>query len=141
MIRSQRSGFTIIEVVIAIAIFMFGISALLGLFHVGGNFEQQARVNAELAPAIEPLISDIQRTAFSYDYSTNQYRLKTFVDEVVPLAPAYKYELWVEPITSNANMRRAQLRFYKKSPERVLSRVSFVLLRQVPISIQMQNND
>jgi hypothetical protein len=41
-------------------------------------------------------------------------------------------------VGSNPDMRRAELRFYKKSPERVLSRVSFVLLRQVPISIQLQ---
>lgn len=138
MNSSAKSGFTILEVIIAIAIFMFGITALLGLFHVGGNFEQQARVNAELAPAIEPLITDIQATAFSYDPKTNSYKLKTFVGEEVPLAPAYKYELRVDPAGSNPNMRRAELRFYKKSPERVLSRVSFVLLRQVPISTQLQ---
>jgi|GEM_PF-868994 prepilin-type N-terminal cleavage/methylation domain-containing protein len=138
MIRSSRSGFTIIEVIVAIAIFMFGITALLGLFHVGGNFEQQARINAELAPAIEPLIADMQRSAFSYNYKTNTYTLNTFVDQVVPMAPAYKYELWVEPSDGNPNYRRAQLRFYKKSPERVLSRVSFVLPRYVPISIQLQ---
>ena len=137
----SNSGFTIIEVLVAITIFMFGISALLGLFHVGGNFEQQARVNAELAPAIEPLIADIKRSAFEYDYSTNSYRLNSFVDLPVPMAPAYKYELWVEPNPSDANMQRAQLRFYKKSPDRVLSRVSFMLLRQVPISIQLQAND
>ena len=71
MRRSTQSGFTIIEVIVAIAIFMFGITALLGLFHVGGNFEQQARVNAELAPAIEPLVAEIQRKAFSYDSKTS----------------------------------------------------------------------
>ena len=124
--------------IVAIAIFMFGITALLGLFHVGGNFEQQARINAELAPAIEPLIADMQRSAFSYNYKTNTYTLNTFVDQVVPMAPAYKNELWVESSDGNPNYRRAQLRFYKKSPERVLSRVSFVLPRYVPISIQLQ---
>lgn len=138
MKRSAQSGFTIIEVIIAIAIFMFGITALLGLFHVGGNFEQQARVNAELAPAIEPLVAEIQRKAFSYDSETSTYTLNTFVDQVVPLAPAYKYELWVEPPSGNPEFRRAQLRFYKKSPERVLSRVSLVITRHVPISIQLQ---
>jgi len=40
MRRSTQSGFTIIEVIVAIAIFMFGITALLGLFHVGGNFDK-----------------------------------------------------------------------------------------------------
>ena len=138
MRRSAQSGFTIIEVIIAIAIFMFGITALLGLFHVGGNFEQQARVNAELAPAIEPLVAEIQRKAFSYDSKTSTYTLNTFVDQVVPLAPAYKYELWVEPPSGNPEFQRAQLRFYKKSPERVLSRVSLVITRHVPISIQLQ---
>ncbi|MBC8370178.1 MAG: prepilin-type N-terminal cleavage/methylation domain-containing protein [Planctomycetes bacterium] len=138
MSNPSKSGFTIIEVLVAISIFMFGISALLGLFHVGGNFEQQARVNAELAPAIEPLINDLQRTAFTYDALTNSYQLMQFVGEQVPLAPAYKYDLFVEPISGRSNMRNAQLRFYKKSPERVLSRVSFVLLRQVPISLQLQ---
>ena len=137
----NKNGFTIIEVIVAIAIFMFGISALLGLFHVGGNFEQKARVHSELTPAIEPLVEYIQENAFRYDALSNAYQLNTFIDQPVPGSPNYKYELWVEPSSNNSDVFRAQLRFYRKSPDKVVVRVPFVLLRQVPIISQVTSND
>ena len=47
--RSTRAaGFTLIEILVAMAIFLFGVSAVLGLFQVGGGYEQEARARAEL---------------------------------------------------------------------------------------------
>ena len=136
-----QNGFTIIEVIVAIAIFMFGISALLGLFHVGGNFEQKARVHSELTPAIEPLIEYLQDNAFRYDALSDTYQLNTFIDQPVPGTSNYKYELWAVPSSNDPNVFQGQLRFYRKSPDKVVVRVPFVLLRQVPIISQVTSND
>ena len=65
MIRARRrAGFTIVEVLLAMGLFLFGISALLGMFQIGGGFEGSARTHAELAPAIEPLIEQIREEAW-----------------------------------------------------------------------------
>lgn len=131
--KNSALGFTILEVIIAIAIFMFGITAILGLFQVGGNLEQSARVRAELAPAIEPLIAELRRDAWLLDASGAPTGLREYVGTEVPGASGYRFDLIVRPPGENPALRRAELRFYRKSPERVLSRVSFMLERDVPI--------
>ncbi|MCP4092495.1 MAG: hypothetical protein GY747_03515 [Planctomycetes bacterium] len=131
--KRKASGFTILEVIIAIAIFMFGITAILGLFQVGGNLEQSARVRAELAPAIEPLIAELRRDAWLLDESGAPTGLRTYTGTEVPGASGYRFDLIVRPPGDNPALRRAELRFYRKSPERVLTRVSFMLERDVPI--------
>ena len=128
-----RNGFTILEVVIAIGIFMFGITAILGLFQVGGNLEQSARVRAELAPAIEPLIAELRRDAWLIDAAGEPTGLREYIGTIVPGASGYRFDLVVRPPGDNPALRRAELRFYRKSAQRVLTRVSFMLERNVPI--------
>ncbi len=130
--KYQRHGFTIIEVVIAIGIFMFGITAILGLFQVGGNLEQSARVHAELAPAIEPLIAELRRDAWLVDASGTPTGLREYVGAEVSGAPGYRFDLIVRPAGENPALRRAELRFYRTSPQRILTRVSFMLERAIP---------
>ena len=131
--NSKHRGFTILEVVIAMGIFMFGISAILGLFQVGGSFEQNARVRAELAPAIEPLIAQIRRDAWLLDATGEPTALRSYVGAEVPGAAGYRFDLIVRDPGVNPALRRAELRFYRKSPQRVLTRVSFMLERAIPI--------
>lgn len=131
---NQRQGFTLIEVVIAIAIFMFGITALLGLFQVGGNLEQSARVHAELAPSVEPLVEYVRQNAWIIDDKGKVSGLREMKGEAVPGASSYRYDLIVRKAGDNPALRRAELRFYRKSPDRVLSRVTFLLEEEVPIA-------
>jgi hypothetical protein len=131
--KPTRNGFTILEVVIAIGIFMFGITAILGLFQVGGNLEQSARVRAELAPAIEPLIAELRREAWLTNAVGEPTGLREYIGTDVPGVPGYRYDLIVRPPGDNPALRRAELRFYRKSAQRVLTRVSFMLERDVPI--------
>ena len=127
-------GFTLIEVVIAIAIFMFGITAILGMFQVGGNLEQNARVHAELAPAVEPLVARIRQQAWMVDRQGKVTGLREYRGEAVPGAPGYRFDLVVRPAGENPALRHAELRFYRKSPDRILTRVPFLLEREVPIT-------
>ena len=131
--RNQQ-GFTLIEVVIAIAIFMFGITALLGLFQVGGNLEQSARVHAELAPSVEPLVEYVRENAWVVDAKGKVTGLREMKGEAVPGGSGYRYDLIVRAAGDNPALRRAELRFYRKSPDRVLSRVTFLLEREIPIA-------
>ncbi len=136
--NTKGNGFTILEVVIAIGIFMFGITAILGLFQVGGSFEQSARVRAELAPAIEPLIAEIRRDAWLINAGGDVTGLRDYTGVDVPGVPGYRFDLKVRPAAENPALRRAELRFYRQSPERILTRVSFMLERDVPIERRTQ---
>ena len=128
----RRAGFTLVEIMVAMAIFLFGISAVLGLFQVGGGFEQEARAHAELAPAIEPLIEQIRREAFAAQ-GDGLGQLQERVGVTVPGAPAYRYDLVVEPPGDVPDLRRAVVHFYRRSPERVLARVGFLLPDRIPV--------
>lgn len=130
----RNKGFTLIEVIMAIAIFMFGITAILGLFQVGGNLEQDARVQAELAPAVAPLVDRIRADAWMTDAQGKVTGLREYKGETVPGAPDYRFDLVVRPAGENPALRHAELRFYRKSPDRVLTRVPFLLEQEVPIA-------
>lgn len=134
----MKRGFTILEVLIAMAIFLFGISALLAMFQVGGGFEQEARVHAELAPVLEPLVAQLQQEAWELDASGNPTKIKLYVGATVPGAPDYRFDLEVLAEGQDPALRRAVLRFYKRSPERVLARLPIVLTRSVPITRRLQ---
>lgn len=130
--KTRHAGFTIIEVILAMGLFIFGISALLGTFQVGGSFETSARTHAELAPAIEPLIEQIRDEAWMLDASGQPTEIRQYFDEPVPGVPAFKYALFVNEGGNNPNLRLAELHFYRRDPERIEARVSFLLPRRVP---------
>ncbi len=130
---SRRAGFTLVEILVAMAIFLFGVSAVLGLFQVGGGFEQEARARAELAPAVEPLIAQLKAEAYEAD-AEGLPALRSRSGEAVPGAPDYRYDLVVEADPMVPSLRHAVVRFYRRSPERVLARAGFLMPQRIPIT-------
>jgi prepilin-type N-terminal cleavage/methylation domain-containing protein len=132
--NSRPAGFTLIEVMMAMGLFMFGISALLGMFQFGGGLESAARAHAELAPAIQPLVQKIKAEAWLLDGSGIASDLKSYFDQPVPGAPDFLYALDVQDSSESQNLRLARLDFYRQDPERIEASVSFLLIRRVPLS-------
>lgn len=135
----RNAGFTLIEILIAMAIFLFGVSAVLGLFQVGGGYEQEARARAELAPAVEPLVAQLKAEAWQTDQDGGLV-LGARQGVTVPGAPDYKYDLEVEE-SDVPTLRRAVLRFYRRTPERVLASAAFLLPQQIPVSRRVAPNE
>jgi len=128
----RRSGFTLVEVLLAMGLFLFGISAMLGMFQVGGGFEASARKHAELAPAIEPLVKEIRDNAWLMDSAGQPTKLRIYLDEDVPGVPGYRYALELRDSGTNLDLPLANLHFYRKQRERTELTVSFLLPRQIP---------
>ncbi len=139
--QARASGFTLIEVLLAMGLFLLGITALLGMFQFGGGMEHAARTHAELAPAIEPLVARLKKDAWLLDASGNANELRNYFDQPVPGAPAFLYALEVEAVGDNPFLRKANLHFYRKDPERIEARVSFLLPRQVPVDRRLAERD
>lgn len=127
----KQAGFSIVEVLLAMGLFLFGISALLGMFQVGGGMEGAARTHSELAPAIEPLIAQIREEAWLLDAQGQPTELRRYFDEPVPGVPGFQYALYVEDAGGNPNLPLAELHFYRRDPERIEASVSFLLPRRV----------
>ncbi|MDA1260339.1 MAG: prepilin-type N-terminal cleavage/methylation domain-containing protein [Planctomycetota bacterium] len=135
----NRAGMTLIEVLIAMAIFIFGVTAVLGLFQLGGGLEARARVEAELAPAIEPLIRTLREETWRQDAQGAWLPPAPPSGDAVPGAPDYHYDLIVYPGSlDHPDLVRAQLRFWRTAPDRVLAQSSFLLPRRIPVERRLQ---
>lgn len=135
----NRSGFSLIEVLLAMGLFLVGVTALLGLFQFGGGMENTARAHAELAPHVEPLVQKLLDEAWMLDSGGGTTRLQEFLAQPVPGAPDYKYDLIVENPKRADGLPRARLRFYRSNPERPVARLSFLLAKQVPMSRRLDS--
>lgn len=133
-------GFSLIEVLLAMGLFLIGVTALLGLFQYGGGMESGARAHSELAPAIEPLVEELVQNAWLLDASGGVTTLREIRGEVVPGAPDYRYDLLLDDANKFAALQRAQVRFYRKSPDRPVARISFLLPREVPLDRRIQES-
>jgi len=138
MSHTPRSGFTLLEVLLAMGLFLFGIAAILGMFQFGVGMESSARTHAELAPAIEPLIRHVQDNAWLLDAAGQESELKIFLDEPVPGVPGFRYALVVQPPGANPYLRQAQLNFYRKNAERTEASVKFLLTQKVPVARRLR---
>lgn len=136
----RAAGMTLVEVLIAMAIFVFGVTAVLGLFQLGGGLESRARVEAELAPAIEPLIARLRATAWRQDAQGAWLPPEPVSGAEVPGAPEYRYDLTVYPGSpEQPDLTRAQLRFWRTAPDRVLAQSAFLLPRRIPVDRRVPN--
>lgn len=137
---TRPRGMTLVEVLIAMAIFVFAITALLSLFHFGGDQEQRARSHAALAPRIQELVDHILADAWLIEPGGSLARLRSFAGETVPGAPDYHYDLLVEE-AEDPDLRRAELRLYRASPERPVVRLAFLLPRAAPLARRLESED
>jgi len=132
----RNQGFTLVEVALAMALFLFGITALMGLFQFGGGLEASARAHAELAPALETVSRQLREEAWMLSPTGAISGLREIKGEPVPGAPGYHYDLVVE--TSQVAVPRALVRFYRKDPARVEASMAFLLPPE--ISLQRRLN-
>jgi prepilin-type N-terminal cleavage/methylation domain-containing protein len=61
---TRREGFTIIEVLIAMAILLFGMTAVLGLLMFGAGLSRTALLRTTAASAVESVVADLDETLF-----------------------------------------------------------------------------
>ena len=129
----MKHGFTIIEVLLAMALFLVGITAVLGLFHAGGSLEQEARDRTLLAPIVQELVADARRNAWRVDATGTWLGLTEMKQEPVTGAPGYFYDLQVS-LGQDPDLARATLIIYRKRPDRPAILLPFLLPRSVPVA-------
>jgi type II secretory pathway pseudopilin PulG len=62
--RCARRGFTIIEVVIALGLFLLGMSSILGLLAFGAALTRAAALRSDASSSVEAVIADLEETLF-----------------------------------------------------------------------------
>lgn len=64
LIHSRRAGFTILEVIVAMGILLFGMTAILGLLTFGSALSRTAHLRANAASAVNTVMADLEETFF-----------------------------------------------------------------------------
>ena len=67
MRHGERSGFTIVEVVLAMGILLVGAAAILSMLTFGASLTRAAQLRTAAATAVEAVRADIEANMFPYD--------------------------------------------------------------------------
>ena len=62
--QSRRSGFTLLEVMLAMGILVVGMTMVLSLFTFGAAMSRTAELRANAATAVDAVIADLEATLF-----------------------------------------------------------------------------
>lgn len=88
--RPQRGGFTLIEVMLAVGILVFGASAIIGMLTVGASLTRTAELRTSAASSLEAVLDDLDHQLFKLESGTLTGP-HPVVDRAVPDAPGVIY--------------------------------------------------
>lgn len=139
LVRSRRSGFTLVEVLIALAILLFGMSAVLGLLTFGAALSRSAHLRTVGASAAEAVVADLEETLFPLDAQGEAGEPRPIRDRAVPGYPELVYSARATPNPGNALEYKVEvaLRWTSGGVEREKS-FTTLLLREVPFGERLR---
>lgn len=62
--HARQAGFTILEVIVAMGIFLFGMTAILGLLTFGSALSRTAQLRTHAAALVQAVTADLEETLF-----------------------------------------------------------------------------
>lgn len=103
--RQARSGFTLVEVVMAMFILLIGMTSILGLLSFGAAMSRTAALRSGSAFAIEAIVADLEETLFPLEENEDGLTVVgdpvDVVDRPVPGRPALTYSARAYPEPSD----------------------------------------
>jgi prepilin-type N-terminal cleavage/methylation domain-containing protein len=99
----RRSGFTLIEIVLAAGLLAIGLSALLGLFSFGASLVTGARLEAQAAQALESLVPDLPGQLFALSPEGQVAAPVVLRDRPVPGYPRLTFDAIPSPVPVSAS--------------------------------------
>jgi hypothetical protein len=63
-LRASRAGFTILEIILAMGILLFGMAAILGMLTMGAALTRTAELRTQAASATAAVVADLEETFF-----------------------------------------------------------------------------
>ncbi len=96
----KKRGFTLLEVILAVALFALGASTLLGLFAYGAGLASGANLRAEAAASLEFLAADLEERLFPILPDGSIGPPREWIDQPVPGNDRLFYS--AKPVFENA---------------------------------------
>lgn len=148
--NSRSSGFTILEVLVAMGILLVGMSAILGLLSFGASMTRNAALKSAGASAVEAVVADLEESFFPLvrDEATGEVRVGAPVAiENRPVPGHEGLHYWArgsgdpsDRVTPGGPLRwRVDVEIRWTTAGRVKSRTfTTLLLRQVPFGERLR---
>ena len=137
--RASRSGFTIIEVVLAMGILVLGMTVLLSLLTFGAALTRTAALRTAASTAIEAVIGDLQDSMFPLEDDGTVGEPRQIEGRAVPNAPGVVYSASARPNPDNALEYAVDIEVsWETSGIRRARTFQTLLLREVPFGERMR---
>lgn len=137
--RAERSGFTLIEVLLALAILLFGMSAVLGLFTFGAALSRSAHLRTVGSSVTAAVLADLEETLFPLDAEGEAGEPRPIQDRSVPGSPELVYSARATPNPDRPLEYKVELRMRWSSAGVEREKVfTTLLLRQIPFGERLR---
>ena len=98
---ARTGGFTLLEVLLAMAVMLLGVSMLLGLLTFGAALSRAAALRGKASTTVEAVVQDLEENLFTLLEDGTAGAPRPIVDRPVPGAKGVVYTARAEPITAS----------------------------------------
>lgn len=146
-VRRGRAGFTIIEVLVALAILVFGMTAILGMLTFGAGLTRTALLRTSAASASQAVVADLEETLFppnppgSSDSEGEAGAPVEVKERVLPSLPDVVYSARAEENPARPLEYRVDVEMsWKAAGIRRATSFSTILVREIPFGERLRRH-
>jgi hypothetical protein len=144
-----RAGFTIVEVVVAMGLFLLGMSSILGLLAFGAALTRTAALKNDGSAAVEAIAAELEASLFPLvkepDGSTEVGEPREIVDRPLTGHPGVVYSATAKPLSSASSVGGSPLEYrvdveisWQTGGQKKTRSFSTLLLREVPFGERLR---
>jgi len=147
-LSSRRGGFTIIEVVVAMGLFLLGMSCVLGLLSFGAALTRTAALRNEGASAVEAVVADLEERMFLLVVQGERVTVGPpvdLVDQPLPGRPDVTYSAKATPDPAQKDYPGGALEYrvdvtmgWKSAGETKQKKFTTLCVREIPFSERLR---
>lgn len=138
-------GFTILEVLLAMAILLMGLGVILGLLSFGAALTRTAGLRTSAAQGIDAVLADLEETLFPLDADGGAGEPLAIVDRPVPGHPRLTWSASAVPNPEGPTRNGVPVEYrvdveigWRAGGERHVKRFTTLLLREVPFGERLR---
>lgn len=145
---ARRGGFTIVEVVVAMGLFLLGMVSVLGLLAFGAALTRSAALRNDGASAVEAVVADLEERMFPLESDGSSLRVGPpvdIVDRVLPGREDVTYSAKATPDPSQKDYPGGALEFrvdvtvkWKSAGESKQKKFTTLCVREIPFSERLR---
>ena len=137
-IRRRRSGFTLVEVALAMGVLLMGVTVVLGLLSFGAALGRTAVLRSQASAGAEAIVEDLRENLFVMEEG-ELTDPKPVIDQPVPGFPDLTYNAVPTVNPDNDREFRVQILMQWKSGGRDYKRTfETLLLREIPFGARLR---